>query len=393
MSHNSDDRAPIDWGREFALAFGDGAGDELQVWWALDDERKALALQRLHALNLREDASVRASTTGLAKLAGMDRSHFYRLADRWAQSRTIGTLAPYLSRNPRAPGLDFEDEPDVRSRAESMLLAGASEGEIVSMIMTTADTSVSKPGARAWLRRLAAEMDGDDDNLTLQYGKKLVIDSLATNLVSQGSGHGEVMTACLVVEPASREIVGLALTPARDASRLLKLAVGSAVEALTVEGGKAASSSPGIDVNIVLPPMPDEIRRSVAEALYPFASVLPDGERRFGRLALPLLGKRIGSVWLRPRQTHDRPDALVTPEEADRRWSFVRDADLAVAAAGRAVTRHNSNAAVDLENRVGSDLFADRRARMRAALTDVDRALDRLIEDGVLPAGNGRPAD
>ena len=385
MSHDTGEVRAPDPEREFRTAFGSDAWIELTAWSALDKERRSVALLRLRALNLREGGSEGLTMTRLAKLAGMDRAHFHRLADRWAGARSIGTLVPYATRKPRGPGVDFEDDPGVRSRAEAMLLSGASESKVVAMIMATAKEAVSKPGARAWVRRRSAELDGDEDSLRSNYGKKLVIDVMATDLVSTATGKGEVMVTCLVVEPASREIVGAAVVPARQAARSLARAIGAAADALLAGVRTSASTPTGTVVSIVLPPMPDKVRQKVNKALSQRATVISDGERRFGRLALPLLGGTVAGLRLRPRQTHDRPEALEAPEVTDGGWRFVRNDRLAVAEVERAVAAHNERAVSKLEERLGPDLFASRRLEMATALVRLYKEMLKLQVFGVLP--------
>ncbi|ONF96270.1 hypothetical protein SPHI_14990 [Sphingomonas jeddahensis] len=229
----------------------------------------------------------------------MDRIAFFRLRQRWKRSRSLRSVVPFMGRAPRKVGHGRQEEAGM---ALELLKA---EGGVVTAphladrLVAEASAPMSRQTATRLLREASARLSAGYEELATTLGREALVDFSGTAMRILPEDGGGMLAVCLGVETASRVIVGWAAGPiVRSEAMLLETWRGFE------EGfGNVGKSERAFGrLKVILPDVLAAFG-AVAFSAVPGGVVdaLSDGERRFGRGLVGLLGHRVGRVSLHPR--------------------------------------------------------------------------------------------
>jgi hypothetical protein len=239
------------------------------------------------------------------------------------------------------------------------------------------DLNVSRPVAVACAQSVRREMENQPDRLSVNFGKRVLIDLCAIDLFieepdekkSEDGARTSIAVISVVMETSSRDVLGWAIGqwPGFD------LQLAALDEAMITLGHEdihgTDESCDEVEVNFV--PGIDRKTESTERTPLsdsPLVSVPMIGPRRFGRQMTSLLGARIGKLGLRPGSTAPSADRTLL------RWSpVVRTWEDAEAVVSAAIQRHKT----EVDDRlcmIDEQLRSSRMGAMRRKLAAI-RAL------------------
>lgn len=296
MTMSQDD--PDDWLETLMReAWPDGPPvEELAISRSMSPDRRLVAAQRLDGV-LDEERG-RSLSDAAARL-GMDRIAFFRLRQRWKRSRSLRSVVPFMGRAPRKVGHGREDEAGIALELLKEEGGAVAAPHLADRLVAEASAPLSRQTATRLLREASARLSAGYEELATTLGREVLVDFSGTVMRIVPEDGGGMLAVCLGVETASRVIVGWAAGPiVRSESMLLETWRGFD------EGfGSIGQSDRALGrLKLVLP---DSLAAFgvVAFSAVPGGVVdaLSDGERRFGRDLVRLLGHRVGRLSLHPR--------------------------------------------------------------------------------------------
>jgi len=307
-----------EWNKEEAAhlyaAWPEGVpAEEAALLRSLPRARYDLVMSRLAAVLGAErggDLSV------LADALGLDRIAFFRLRKRWAGDRSIRSLTPFATRAVRTIGSGHL-QPLVRLALDIVRENPEIElSEVVDRLRSAHGAGLSNQTALRIARDARTALATDPEYLSHHVGKRLLADLCGTTIeYRRRDGSTGTISVCVVVEAASRLVLGAAAGDAWNGLELQREAAAAAHD--SVSGVDSSSARPAEIVLVLAPGL---------EAFFPKTpvgmSLISRGERRFGQRLVTLVGHRLGRLQLRPRKTlwersGARGDAIPVVDLAD----------------------------------------------------------------------------
>jgi len=271
--------------------------------------RREKAVARLKALLTieaarRDNPRAHVDLKKVAADAGLTSDGLFAIRQKWAASRTLSALVPYLGRAERQPTQRADDDPVVvAARRLIVERPTASDSMIASALGREFD--LSAPVLVRLVRRVRRDDATDPDRIGTVFGKAILVDVCAINRTTLDDDP-QMIVCALVVERASGLMLGHHVAAANDDTLHAQLqAIGQAHEMVTRQrldqpDGHAAAlltlgDGPGFDAAIASAAL---LKKSGVDL-----AVNSLGSRRYGSRVVSLLGKRLGRLWWRPRSS------------------------------------------------------------------------------------------
>ncbi len=279
------------------IAWPEGVpAEETALARSLTLERAAIVVPRLAAVLGAEGGRSVGETA--AELS-MDRIAFFRLRQKWTAQRSIRSLTPFLGRAPRRIGAGRDDDAKLAER----LLQSADQprrlAQIAEQLIRESSGGMSRQTAMRLIRASASGLSTGVEDITRELGAEVLVDLTGTAM-SVLDRDGEVAAVCLIVETATRFVLGAATG---TASNMLPIIASAMHYAIGHSYFHDIASGDGGRIRLVLPDVPDrsELTNFCRSAATRNVTTISTGERRFGRQLVSLIGHRIGRLSLHPR--------------------------------------------------------------------------------------------
>lgn len=322
-------------------AWPDRATDaEAALLRSLPLSRREKAVARLRALLDIEDAR-RDNPRGhvdmkrIASSAGLTPDGLFAIRQKWAATRELAAVVPYLGRAERQPTQRDDDDPVVVA-ARRLIAERADASDSVLASELRREFNLSAPVLLRLVRRLRRDDPTDRERIKEVFGRAFLVDVCAVDRITTSMPPRMVLVA-VVVERASGWIMGhhvlaaggdslngqaIAVTMARNLIQRERLDRSGGTAAAYVTLGDGPLFDAAFDAAAAL-------KRSGIDL-----AVNSVGPRRYGSRLVSLLGKRMGRLWWRPRASAPGED----PPPGAGSVMDLRDARVLVQAE---VTAHN----------------------------------------------------
>lgn len=331
--------------------FPDGVPDSERLLAAtMPPDRLRQAERRLAALLAAERRMAEASTppggtrslNDLADAAGMGRTAFFELRRRWSDVRSLASLVPVQVRPPR--GRDRRPQFDEAAALAVDVVAAApiyvSTSAMARQLMARLNAPISTQTAIRMIRDARRICAADLAYLKANFAAMTLVDVSATALTVEREGGYEYLLICVVMDRASRLVVGHASGFADEAIGLQRTATENAHRRVLLFGPDRPGPGP-TQIEYVVGPGPEPEVREIAHSLWDQLgrqAVIATGPRRFGERLVSQLGPRVDRIRLLPRSTAQGRSAA-SGSTAHLTFTHAPDAK---AVLDLAVDRHNA---------------------------------------------------
>lgn len=271
--------------------------EEAAIARTLAPDRLVLARQRLKSvLAVERGGSIHSEASEL----GIDRVAFFRLRQRWRQRRSLRSLVPFIGRAPRRVGVGRESLAGVALQLVREAGVSSEPGDLVDRLLEVADDATTRQTGVRLLREAASQLSAGLEQISESLGSEVLVDFSGTAMNARTPGGSAMVVVCLVVETASRLILGWSADTVARSGRMMAVAISRAVEGIVSPGDPSTSAG---RLKIVVPETAAGFEAAVfiQYALSQGATVIDRGERRFGRELARLVGHRLGRLSLHPR--------------------------------------------------------------------------------------------
>lgn len=346
--------------------------NERLLFMRLTREKQELAVSRIEAMKEFEDGK---AASDIYPELGIGKARFYKLAKAWKNEKSIASLVPFATDESRAkrtklksPVLDV-----IKQCVEESASAreAVSEYELIARIRERVKAKSLPMPSSGTLSRYLAKAAMSDPEVALApvtrgtgvnpgdiFGAHIVIDHTTVDLVVLLDGKLLKPTLSIVLDDASRLILGACLTPQHPdpngvASALLEAR--SRYEQLVGDGIHAVPGlRPLITARFPATERWAQLDWQLQDAGFRAWSVSrppTEHHRGYGRLIRRFMITKLGSVGLLTTPTWQQPAARVSKAEAAKfaplSWE---DARTVVSEAVKQHNRSRHNAAIELSN-------------------------------------------
>ena len=280
-------------------------------------ERKVLT-RRMNAIAAYLAGGATESTRH-ALAAGLSVPHFFVLLREWRDSRSLAAIAPNVRRT-RSSTVD----PKVRTEVEAAVSSpkdASDDGESKETLAQRLHRDLGGSPSMSVLRRLVDEERGRAERGEAGgfdgFGRRIVFDSAGLPLPVRPDGEGEAVwaVASFVVDVATGLILGFGLGHHETAGGMNAQAALNAVtwlEDRTLDDPLDPGRRTAFTVVIGHDDAMSVLREGARLLALPVDVTIVDGggSYRQGAQLLRLIGRRVGTLELRPRQAKDFPKPL-----------------------------------------------------------------------------------
>lgn len=280
----------------------------------IDEALFAQATPEVRTLIERRLKSILAAETGdrpmadLAQEAGLDRTRFFRLRQRWRADRSLRSVIPQGQRRPRkiAPRAKSAAASSAKGVVESAVALNSpslSTSYIAGLVVGSLQGGVSMQTATRLVRLERARQARDPEVLKTRFGEEMLIDLCAVSLrLSEGADVGGAVVVAVVMDAASRLLIGHAAGGVHNSLGLQRRAMERAIALLDVD------ESRGLPAQTHLVLGWSDKKRLTGLEFFAWSrpgvrSVSATSPHRFGRSLIDLIGHRIDRLRLKPKST------------------------------------------------------------------------------------------